>query len=244
MKRVTSKAAAEEGGKRRTSLKSKNLHFTLIELLVVIAIIAILAAMLLPALGKARNKAKDIACTSNLKQIGMGQSSYLDDNQGMFMFYKATDDVWWIHLMIDEYVPSPLGWVKSYTNLYWNGPRNYNHAFFCPRTQIRGDEYGATAGKDTAVFCTYGGMDNLQYTNVAQRCKIKHPSEKLMFIDGRCRTGDLQPTQYYGMTHIYDNDRQNWRHSNAINAVFVDGHVGSVKNGSVTDRMLNDEDAD
>ena len=192
--------------------------FTLIELLVVIAIIAILAAMLLPALSKAREKARAISCVSNLKQVALGMRMYLDDNAdtipqryGLGYGYSAQE---WARS--GKQVTTEWGNIAGHIGPYVGDPKT----FICPSSTI--DPSGSWTTAETRVAYCYGLSRNAdgKTTNayVTLITDFNSPSQRILFTE--TENAYLQSDLLYS--------RISSRHGgNAINASFLDGHVES-----------------
>jgi prepilin-type N-terminal cleavage/methylation domain-containing protein/prepilin-type processing-associated H-X9-DG protein len=143
--------------------------FTLIELLVVISIIALLIAILLPALGKARESANRIACGSNLRQITISHFAYVEDYKGRML-----------------YCPSS-GWSTNwFTQLV---PYSTSSAMFaCPshRYQNTSFNYWGRAHPNVSLASYWGNEFVLGATGRAGKInEVKKPEKKVMFGDGK-----------------------------------------------------------
>lgn len=216
---ISRKKAKSKAPKKRYVCAKHRKSFTLIELLVVISIIAILAAILLPALRTARDKAKQTACMNNMKQIGLAILMYADD---------------W-----DDWLPSAQFangklWYENDSPLYPYITNLDTQLDWCPSGgPERWDRYGLNV--DICYFRSWG---TTRYNKLS---KYTTPNRTLILNEVKFNPGEsasIYCTAYYRVFAGYMASFYAYRHSGGMNVLFLDGHVEWLKVPLPTDQSF------
>lgn len=216
--------------------KATRADFTLIELLIVVAVIAVLMALLLPALNSAKESSKKIVCLGNEKQLGLAFAMYASESNDWLPNSTSAEIT---QLGSWCYMLAPYANINWPASSYW--PKGGMPIFYCPSALLYTDASGNTY--ENRLYNLSYGYNRFHYDPDQLRCvrmsKISKPSlcllvGDLQYIGG---TAPLNMSSWVSARVGQRNELDSWnpsfqafRHNKQIDMLFVDGHATSATN--------------